>query len=389
MASLFHTPSYITITCHNRLSDYLAKEVKALGYELLDTFLTGVVIRGDLNDCIRLNIHLRCASQVLYSLMSFNARNADQVYEAAKELPWEEIIGQNPYFSITSNVRNKTINNNLFANLRVKDAIMDYYKEEGFDRPETGSDLIGAVIHLHWEENEAELFLNTSGPSLGRHGYRKIPGQAPMLEALAAATILASNWKPGQAFVNPMCGSGTLAIEAALIASNTPPGLFRIDYAFMHLMGYDEAVYYKEVSLAEEKIIEKPNTTIIASDMNPTAIENAKKNAIAAGIKDWIQFEVCDFAETSLPNENKGVLFMNPEYGLRLGDVQDLEATYKRIGDFFKNEGVGYTGYIFTGNLELAKKIGLKAKRRIPFFNSKIDCRLLEYELYEGTKNEK
>ena len=207
-----------------------------------------------------------------------------------------------------------------------------------------------------------------------------------MLEALAAATILATRWDRVSPFVNPMCGSGTVAIEAALIATNTRPGLFRLNYAFMHLQGYDNEVYLQEMELLNKQIIDVPGLQIIATDFSDMAITNAKKNAVAAGVADIIRFSICDFAATPVPQGGKGVMFMNPEYGERLGNEPELELTYTRIGDFMKKQCGGYFGYVFTGNLDLAKKIGLKAKRRLEFYTSIIDCRLLEFELYEGTR---
>ena len=382
--SLYTTRGYITITCNKRLAPYVEQEVRELGFEIEDTFVTGVHIIGTINDCIKLNLNLRCASQVLYSLGQFDAVNADDIYENIVQYPWEDLI--KGYFSITSNVMNDTINNSMFANLRVKDAIVDRMRNATGKRPETGSELSGAVIHLFWKNETAEVFVDTSGDSLARHGYRKIPGKAPMLEALAAATILATKWDRKSPFINPMCGSGTLAIEAALIATRQKPGLFRTNYAFMHLQGYDEQVYDKEMALREEQITDVAGLRIIATDYDSMAIENARKNAIAAGVAKMIEFKKCDFADTEVPQGEAGVMMVNPEYGERLGEETELEATYSRIGDFMKQQCKGYHGYIFTGNMELAKKIGLKAKRRIEFYNSKIDCRLLEYELYEGTR---
>lgn len=384
--SLYTTIAPITITCNKRLAPYLELEVKELGFTIEETFVTGVRLNGTINDCIRLNLNLRCASQVLYSIRGFDAVNADDVYKNLVSYPWETILPDNGYFSVTSNVINPTINNNMFANLRVKDAIVDRLREKTGTRPSTGAELSGAVVHLFWKNELAEVFIDTSGDSLARHGYRKIPGRAPMLEALAAATILATRWDKVSPFVNPMCGSGTVAIEAALIATNTRPGLFRLNYAFMHLKGYDENVYLDEMAQLDKKIIEIPGLRIIATDYSDIAIANARKNALAAGVADLITFSVYDFEATEVPVGGKGVMFMNPEYGERLGNETELEATYSRIGDFMKKKCGGYFGYIFTGNLELAKKIGLKAKRRIEFYTSIIDCRLMEYELYEGSR---
>jgi putative N6-adenine-specific DNA methylase len=386
--NLFDQPSTLTVTCPKRLAPYLEQEIRALGFLPTETFITGVRLKGTMKDCIRLNLHLRCASQVLYSLQSFEATNADQVYGRMHAFPWEEILPEKSYFSITSNVQNETINNSMFANLRVKDAIVDRLRERRGYRPDTGAELRGAVVHLFWKQDYGEVFIDSSGDSLGRHGYRKIPGQAPMLESLAAATIYATQWDRQSPFVNPMCGSGTLAVEAAMIATQRVPGLFRTNYAFMHLNGYNENDYLKEDALLETQIVEVPGLRIIATDINPRAIENARKNAVAAGVADLIEFSVCDFARTKIPPDQHGVFFVNPEYGERLGEISALEETYKRIGDFMKQQCGGYMGYVFTGNLELAKKIGLKAKRRIEFYTSKIDCRLLEYELYAGRKTD-
>lgn len=384
--SLYTTRAPVTITCNKRLAPYLELEVKELGFTPEETFATNVRLTASINDCIRLNLNLRCASQVLYSLRQFEAVNADDIYKNVVDYPWENVLPEDGYFSVTSNVLNPTINNSMFANLRVKDAIVDRLREKRGARPSTGAELTGAVVHLFWKNESAEIFIDTSGDSLARHGYRKIPGRAPMLEALAAATILATRWDKASPFVNPMCGSGTVAIEAALIATNTRPGLFRLNYAFMHLTGYDEQVYAGEMDRLDKQIKDVPGLRIIATDYSDVAIANARKNAVAAGVADLIEFKLCEFQDTEVPVGGKGVMFMNPEYGERLGNESELEKTYAQIGDFMKKKCGGYWGYIFTGNLDLAKKIGLKAKRRIEFYTSIIDCRLMEYELYEGTR---
>ena len=383
--NIYTQPGEITITCHKRITPYLVQELKELEVQISESFVTGVKLKGTVNDCIRLNLNLRCASQVLYSLFSFKAINADEIYQRVLNYPWENILPEPGYFSITSNVSNPTINNSMFANLRVKDAIVDRIRDRVGVRPTTGAELTGAVIHLYWKQDHAEIFIDTSGDSLARHGYRKIPGQAPMLESLASATIYATKWDRQSPFVNPMCGSGTLAIEAAMIATNRRPGLFRTNYAFMHLRGYDPATYEQEDARLENQIKEVPGLRIIATDYSQKAIENARKNAVAAGVASLIEFAVCDFAATEIPPA-PGIFFVNPEYGERLGEMKELENTYARIGDFMKQKCGGYFGYIFTGNLELAKKIGLKASRRIEFYTSTIDCRLLEYELYSGSR---
>ncbi|NOU38731.1 MAG: class I SAM-dependent RNA methyltransferase [Ferruginibacter sp.] len=386
---IFTTESRIIITCSNRLSIYLEKEITALGYTPVRIFKTGVEIFGTMQDCIRLNLNLRCASQVLFSIKEFRAVNADDVYNVALNVEWENIIPAEGYFSISSNVSNETITNNLFANVKVKDAIADRFRDKTGSRPDSGATLNGVVVHLFWKEEAAELFIDTSGETLSKHGYRKIPGKAPMLEALAAGVLYATNWNKETPFINPMCGSGTIAIEAALMATHRVPGLYRSNYSFMHLEGFNKEIYEAEFEKIEAQVVENASLKIIVSDISEDAINVSKVNAGMAGVEDMLTYEVCDFQQTTLPDVEGSVIIFNPEYGDRLGVEEALEETYALMGDFMKKKCKGYTGYIFTGNLELAKKIGLKPKRRIEFFTSKIDCRLLEYELYAGSREKK
>ena len=382
----FNQSSRIIITCSNRLSPFLEKEVRELGFTSVRVFKTGVELNGSLADCVRLNLNLRCASQVLFSLKEFNADNADQLYKVLIDLPWETVIPADGYFSVSSNVNNPAINNELFANVKVKDAIVDRFRNKTGQRPDSGPEVDKTVIHLYWKESLAEIFIDTSGETLSKHGYRKIPGKAPMLESLAAATLLATKWDRQSPFINPMCGSGTLAIEAALLATNRKPGLLRFNYAFMHVVDYDEKIYETEFKKLEQQVIDIPGSKIMATDISEDAINISMVNAGIAGVEELIEFAVCDFEETAIPEDGGGVIYFNPEYGDRLGEASELEVTYSRIGDFMKKKCKGNTGYVFTGNLELAKKIGLKPSRRIEFYTSKIDCRLFEYELYSGTR---
>ena len=384
---VFHTESKIIITCNKRLSPYLQQEVEALGFTPDRVFPTGIELTGTVNDCIPLNLNLRCASQVLYLIKSFTAADPKELYDGLVEIEWEKLIDFTGYFSITSNVNNEHILTPLFANVKVKDAIVDRIRSVKGVRPNSGAESNKTVIHLYWQDDKAEIFLDTSGETLAKHSYRKIPGKAPMLEALAASTIIATNWDKVSTFINPMCGSGTLAIEAALLATDKHPGLFRMNYAFMHIMGYDEQVFFVERRKLKDKAKKEIKFKIIATDISQDAIDISQKNANTAGVEHLIEFSVCDFEDTEVPAE-PGIVMFNPEYGERLGVHTKLEITYKRIGDFLKKKCLGYRGYVFTGNPDLAKKIGLRASRKIEFYNGKLDCRLFEYELYEGTKRD-
>ena len=253
-------------------------------------------------------------------------------------------------------------------------------------RPDSGPERDRAVVHLHWKDEECCLYIDTSGEPLSKRGYRKIPLKAPLQETLAAAIVLATGWHDNGHFINPMCGSGTLAIEAALIGLKKAPGILRNNFCFMHLKGFDKALWEelrREALLLCNKTL---RNRIIATDVSRQAIDAARENAMTAGVEHLIEFSVSDFADTPVPEGSGGLVLLNPEYGERMGQMDELADTYKGIGDFFKQKCKGYTGFVFTGNPGLAKKIGLRSKRKVQFFNSNIECRLLEYELYEGTK---
>jgi 23S rRNA G2445 N2-methylase RlmL len=386
--SLWTTRSRIVITCAKGIPPFLTEELLSLGFPILSEGSASVGTEGTLGDAMKLNLFLRTGQRVLFLLERFTARNPDELYYNVSKIAWEDHVPREGHLSVTSTVENPTVRDSRFANLRCKDAIVDRIKEKSGRRPDSGPERDGTVIHLYWKDDSCQIFLDTSGEPLSRRGYRKIPLKAPMQETLAAAVVLATGWKGEGSFINPMCGSGTLAIEAALIALNRAPGLLRDNYGFTHLKGFDES-YWKGLrrqAKAQEK--DRFNGRIIATDISQVACEGAKRNAMTAGVDRRIEFGVCDFSETPVPGGG-GVVVLNPEYGERLGAMEELKQTYKGIGDFFKKRCQDYSGYVFTGNLDLAKRVGLRTKRRVLFFNGEIECRLLEYDLYEGSKKRK
>ena len=375
----------IFITCPKGIQPYLAAEVQSLGLPVITESASGVETVGTLQDTMRLNLYLRTGHRVLYLLSAFSAATPDDLYRKTSKLPWEDYIYEDGYISITSTVDTPTITDSRFANLTCKDAIADRFMKKFGRRPDSGPERSRSVIHLHWKDEACALYIDTSGEPLSKRGYRKIPLQAPLQETLAAAIVMATGWSDSGSFINPMCGSGTLAIEAALIGLKKAPGMLRNNFSFMHLRGFDKTLW-ENLRIEASRISQKNlKDRIIATDINNQAIEAARKNAMTAGVDHLIEFSTCDFADTPVP-EGTGIVLLNPEYGERMGQMDKLSGTYSRIGDFFKQKCKGYSGYIFTGNPDLAKKIGLRSKRKIQFFNSNIECRLLEYELYEGTK---
>ncbi|MGL1888958.1 MAG: hypothetical protein OCD76_20765 [Reichenbachiella sp.] len=380
--------SKIVISCQPSLAPVLEKEVKSLGYKILNTEKSGVTVEGGWEEVMDLNLNLRTASRVLWLIKSFEAAHPDELYIQAKKIPWHEIIPGKGFISIQSFVKNDYILDVRFANLKLKDAIVDKMQDENGFRPDSGKERDRTVLYLYWQLNKVYVYVDTSGETIAKHGYRKLPFKAPMIEALASACLISADWSDSkESFINPMCGSGTLAIEAAMMAANIPPGLRRRNFGFMHVVGYDNSLWRVAIEKAREKIKETIESTIIATDWNGDAIAAARENARVAGVEEMITFEKVPFEETAIPSGD-GVVMLNPEYGERLGEEEELKEVYKGIGDFFKQSCKGKMGYIFTGNMSLAKSIGLRPKRRLEFLNAKIDCRLLEYEMYDGSKKE-
>ena len=379
--------SRIVITCAKGVPPFLKEEVLSLGLPVLSETVAGVETEGTMEDAMRLNLFLRTGQRVLLLLREIEARNADELYRGISRIAWEDYVSPEKYLCVTSAVDNPTIRDSRFANLKCKDAIVDRIMRKVGRRPDSGPERTGVVVDLYWKGDLCLVYLDTSGEPLYRRGYRKIPLHAPMQETLAAAVIQATGWKGRGNLVNPMCGSGTLAVEAALVALDMAPGLLRKNFGFMHLKGFNRPSWNKMRQEAKARVKKSFRGKLVATDIDPQAIRAAKQNAAAAGVDRLIEFSVGDYSDTPVP-EGGGVVILNPEYGERMGKIEELKEVYRGIGDFFKKRCQGYTGYIFTGNLDLAKKVGLKARRRIPFFNSNIECRLLEYDLYEGSRRE-
>jgi putative N6-adenine-specific DNA methylase len=377
--------SRILVTCAKGIVPFLREELLQIGFPVLSESTAGITTEGTIDDTLRLNLLLRTGHRVLFLLKEFAARDADALYRSMLEIAWEEYIAADGYVCVTSSVDNPSIRDSRYANVKCKDAIVDRINAQCGRRPDSGPDKDRAVVNLYWKDEHCSVYFDTSGESLSRRGYRKIPLTAPMQETLAAAVILASGWNGNSHFINPMCGSGTLAIEAAFIALNRAPGLLRNNYGFKHLRGFRGSLWEELRAEAEKKARETLTYRIIATDKRKEAVEAAKRNATAARVGHLIEFVRCDYSETLVP-DGRGIVILNPEYGERMGKITELESVYKGIGDYFKQKCSGYTGYIFTGNPDLSKKVGLRAKRKMQFFNGGIECRLLEYELYQGSR---
>lgn len=398
-------------------------EIEALGFPVFHEIDTAIQTEGTLTDTMQLNLHLRTAQRVLYQLQIFKVISPGALYERINAIPWETLLhdsGPNAYVCVTSVVDNPLVTDSRFANLKAKDAIVDRIREKCGIRPDSGPEKDKAVVHIYWRNDQAMVYIDTSGDRLSMRGYRKIPLQAPMQETLAAALILATGWRGRTPFVNPMCGSGTLAVEATMIALNRAPGLGRNNYGFMYIKDFPYELWQELRKKARNAAYKQLQSKILATDIDPQAVQAARQNAQTAGVDRLIEFMTCPFEKTPIPGGG-GVIVMNPPYGERMeplkirtaypdrkkeiapgqkviirkaadrihkspSALQRLETLYEECGNFFKSISRGYHGYIFTGNLDVIKKVGLRTKRRLTFYNGEIECRLLEYELYAGSK---
>ena len=379
----------IVITTAKGMVPMLTAELEGLGVAVSGATETGVSIMANMAEVMRLNLLLRTAHRILWKLGDGTANHPTELHKRLTSWPWEKWIPDQGYVCVTASGQTVSGDDPRFVALKVKDAIMDRMNGIFGHRPDSGPARGRTVVHVHWESRFFSAYLDTSGEPLSHRGYRIQPHEAPMRETLAAACLIGSEWSHHTPLVNPMCGSGTVAIEAAMMASSTPAGFLRDNFGFMHLVGFDDG-FWKGVREPEAKnrLIRPHAAKIIASDIDPKAVAAAKSNAERAGLSAWISFSVCDFRQTPLPPPPGHIVF-NPEYGERLGQDKELTEHYKAIGDFMKQQAKGYTGVVFTGNAEMIKPIGLKPRFKLPLFNGPIECRLLVFDLYDGTKRDR
>ncbi len=386
-----HKKRLTRISCAEHVVPYLRAEVVGLGFEIQGEDKVSVGIGATLEEALRLTLHLRTAQQVYWQLDKTRCTSLKMLEKWARSFPWEELIPNDAYLSISSNVSHPSVSNTMYPNLLLKDAIVDRIKEKTGERPDSGPDRSGVVIQLVWKGDRAWLYLNVNGTRLSDRGYRKLPHHAPMSETLAAAVLMGMGYDGTQAFVNPMCGSGTLAIEAALMMAGRAPGLQRNDASVLHTMLEldDEYLAMRREARKSKPPIAEP-MPIIASDHDPAAIDAARRNAKTAGVDHLIEFELCDFRDTPIPplhDGEHGHVIFNPEYGIRLGETEELRQVYRDIGFFFKDRCRGYMGHVFTGSRSLSTQVRLRAMRKLPFNNGNIPCRLLSYEMFRDHPN--
>jgi len=362
------------------LEPIAAQELERLGAKEVRPDFTGVHFVGDRAMLYRVNLWARTIFKVLVPLREFYCPNSEILYREVQKISWDKYL--QPYNTLAVNCTggNQKLNHTHFTALQVKNAIVDQQRRSWGQRSSVDAENPDVLINVHIYQDRCILSLDSSGTSLHRRGYRQAMGKAPLKETLAAA-LLDMAWDVSLPFLDPLCGSGTLPLEAGLKALNIAPGLFRKKFGFESFPDFDKQLWQKLLTEAKNSQIRDLKASISGSDRDPDILAQARGNAERCGIADQIKFTQTELSQLEAPADC-GVIICNPPYGERLGDPQELGALYKTLGDIFKQRFKGWTAFVLTGNKELAKKVGLKASRRIPVYNGALACTLLKYELY-------
>jgi putative N6-adenine-specific DNA methylase len=378
----------LTATCARGLENVLADELRAMGAAAVAPDRGSVLFSGDLRTVYDANLRLRTAMRVLVPLVRGEVASREGLYELAASVAWDEVIQDGQTFAIEVVGRHRAFRNTTFAGQVVKDAAVDRLRAKRGRRPDVDRESPDVHLHLRLvEKGPSTLSLDSSGEPLSHRGYRPRGGPAPLAESLAAGILLLAGYDGSEPLLDPMCGTGTFAVEAALIATATPPGLHRA-FAFERWAVHDPRAFGEVQHEASHGHREAPQP-IIARDRAERSVRATQRNLKAAWMDRWVEVEQRDALDLLLPWGSGGVIVANPPYGKRVGDVERLYGLYRRFGNSLKQQANGATAWILAGEPRLAKVIGLKPSRRIPLFNGAIECRLLKFELYEGTRKRK
>jgi putative N6-adenine-specific DNA methylase len=363
------------------LEQIAAEELVELGAEKVEPGFCGVSFSGDRSLLYRVNLWARLPFRILLQLGQFSCEDAKDLYAGIHAIAWDTYLSPDRTLAVDATGKNVQLNHTHFTSLQVKNAIVDQQQKQYGERSNVDIQNPDLRINVHIGTEICTVSLDSSGDSLHRRGYRPAVGAAPLKESLAAALIRFSGWQPTQAFYDPLCGSGTLPLEACLTSLKVAPGLFREKFGFETWQDFDSDVLDQLILAAEKVQIDTLPAPIWGSDRNPEVIDQAIANSKRSGVDQQIRLTTIDLAEVVAP-ASSGVLICNPPYGERLGRDQDLAAFYKLLGDVFKQRFKGWTAYVLSGNKELALAIGLKSSQRIPIFNGTLPCQLMKYELY-------
>ena len=365
------------------LEEILAGELKALGAENITVYKRAVGFNGDKRLIYAANLWCRTALRILMPIREFDVNNEQDLYNKISLINWQEYLDVKGTLAIDAVVNNSDLTHSKFVAQKTKDAIADQFRNKFGERPSVDLDNPSLRINIHIDKNHCTVALDSSGIPLFKRGYRQATGDAPINEVLAAGLILLSGWQKDCDFIDPMCGSGTMLIEAAMIANNIAPGNYRKMYGFMKWKDYDSALWTEILKDSYLQQTEFENE-IYGSDISSRAIEIAKENIKAAGFHKDITLQVCAF-DQSHPASKKGIIISNPPYGERL-QQDDIIAFYKTIGDTLKKNYTGHSAWVISSDIEALKFIGLHPSRKIKIFNGQLECKFVRFDVYEGSK---
>jgi putative N6-adenine-specific DNA methylase len=375
------TPELFFATCGRGIEPILAEELRGLSATQVEPGRGGVQFAGDRTTLYLANLWLRTAIRVLKPILEVTVTSPDELYEAVQSLDWSEYLTPDHTLAVDCNVRDSHITHSKYAALRTKDAICDQFVERYGRRPSVDVEEPMVGLNLHIYRDRAVLSLDSSGESLHKRGYRPILTKAPLNEALAATLVLLTSWKGDIPFVDPLCGSGTIPIEACWIALHRPPGLTRRRFGFQGWLDFDVQLWTELRDEARKNVRKQLDAPVCGWDLRSDAVAFAKTNARSAGIGHLISFERKDVRDLQLPPWPPGYLLCNPPYGERIGEEKELRKLYATLGDVFRDRCQGWKVFVFTGNALLAREIRLEPASEIPLFNGKIPCRLLGFNL--------
>lgn len=375
-------PQEYFASCPTGLESVLAQELVQIGAQEVRAARGGASFEGGWALCYRVNLWSRIASRVLWKLGSWSYKSEDDIYKRCLNIQWGK------YFHVgrTIRVNVSSIGSPLrsldFTTLRIKDAVCDRFRQDVRERPSVSTAFPDVRIHAFFEETRFTLYVDTSGEALFKRGYRLDSSEAPLRENLAAGMLALSNWTPDQVLLDPMCGSGTILMEAALMAAQIPPGAQR-DFGFTKLIGYDAELWKRIKTKATPTEAPQMPLRIFGSDRDSRQVKLAQKTFYAMGLENLVKIEQCDVLDRE-PPALSGTIVTNPPYGVRLESAAALAAFYPKLGSTLKHHFAGWTAYMFTSDLEFTRVMGLKPSRRIPLFNGSLECRLYEIKLVAG-----
>ena len=375
----------ITLKTVYGAEEVLKDELNELGYPDARLLNRAVQVDGNWKDVYFLNLHVRCAISIVVEIASFRIRDEKDLYKQAKKIDWTKYFSSDKTFAVKGSVFSNLFSHTQYPYLLVKDAIVDTFREKEGQRPDVNIKKPQVMFDIHIKESLVILSLNTSGLPLYMRGYREETGQAPLNEVLAAIMIRLSGWDRKSTFIDPFCGSGTLLIEAALLAANIPSCSERQHFAFKNFKGFDAAIW-EEIQENARKNYKKLDFELLGSDQDSEMIFASKRNMRPLPIARNINLSVRSFEEWANPGIANGTLICNPPYGERMGE--DVSELYEKLGGWFKKELSGFSCWVISSNLEALKYIGLKPSQKIKLYNGDLECSFREFPMFSGSRKE-